>query len=42
MQTRKIFFLLINIVIAACSVRNEKKLSNKQTLVDFQKELINN
>ena len=41
MQTKKIFFLLLNIVIAGCSVRNEKKLSNKQTLVDFQKELIN-
>ena len=41
MQTKKIFFLLLNIVIVGCSVRNEKKISNKQTLVDFQKELIN-
>ena len=41
MQTKKIFFLLLNIVIVSCSVRNEKKISNKQTLVDFQKELIN-
>ena len=41
MQIKKIFFLLLNIVNTSCSVRNEKNLSNKQTLVNFQKELIN-
>ena len=41
MQIKKIIIVLLIIVKTSCVSSNEKKLSNKQSLVKFQKELIN-
>ena len=40
MQIKKIYILLIIFVNTNCSVSNEKEISNKQSLINFQKELI--
>ena len=41
MQIKKIFIVLLIIFKTGCNTVNEKSLSNKQSLVMFQKELIN-
>ena len=41
MQIKKIIIVLLIIVKTSCVSSNEKNLSNKQSLVKFQKELIN-
>ena len=41
MQIKIIIIVLLIIVKTSCKTNNEKSLSNKQSLVKFQKELIN-
>ena len=41
MQIKKIFIVLLIIFNINCKNGNEESLSNKQSLVKFQKELIN-
>ena len=41
MQIKKIFFIVIIIINTGCRKNNEKDLSNKKSIVNFQKKLIN-
>ena len=40
MQIKKIFFIVLIIINTGCRKNNEKDLSNKNYIVNFQKELI--
>mgnify|MGYP005673025361 FL=1 len=41
MQIKEIFFIILIIINTGCGINNKKGFSNKNYIVNFQKELIN-